>query len=100
MLLGPPVPLKLLAPRAVTLTADRGKVLRLKVSGAFVGHQPLLSITSSDPLVLPNGVTRDFLARMGGMDGNAPGKLDRNEGKVTADGNKTGDLKTIVLTDD
>ena len=48
-----------------------------------------------DSLTLPNGVTRDFRARMGSLDGTAPGKLDKSEGKVTGEGDKAGDLKTI-----
>jgi type IV secretion system protein VirB10 len=44
---------------------------------------------------LPNGVTRDFRARMGSLDGTAPDTLDKTEGKVKSDGNKAGDLKTI-----
>ncbi len=48
-----------------------------------------------DSLTLPNGVTRDFRARMGSLDGTAPGKLDKSEGKVTSDGDKAGDLRTI-----
>ena len=48
-----------------------------------------------DSLTLPNGVTRDFRARMGSLDGTAPDSLDKSEGKVKSDGNKSGDLKTI-----
>jgi hypothetical protein len=48
-----------------------------------------------DSLTLPNGVTRDFRARVGGIDGTAPGDLDRQEGKVTSAGNKAGDLQTV-----
>ena len=32
------------------------------------------------------------------MDGNSPGTLDRAEGKVTADGNRSGDLRTVAET--
>ena len=38
-----------------------------------------------ETLTLPNGVTRHFNARMGGMDGTVDAKVDRAEGKVTAD---------------
>ena len=48
-----------------------------------------------DSLTLPNGVTRDFRARIGSLDGTAPGTLDKTEGKVKSDGNKAGDVKTI-----
>jgi type IV secretion system protein VirB10 len=46
-------------------------------------------------LTLPNGVTRDFHGRIGSMDGNAKDELDRAEGKVKSEGNKSGDAKTV-----
>jgi type IV secretion system protein VirB10 len=48
-----------------------------------------------DSLTLPNGVTRDFRARIGGLDGRASEELDKNEGKVKSEGNKSGDARTI-----
>ena len=48
-----------------------------------------------DSLTLPNGVTRDFRARMGSLDGTAPETLDKSEGKIKSEGNKAGDLKTV-----
>jgi type IV secretion system protein VirB10 len=48
-----------------------------------------------DSLTLPNGVTRDFRGRIGSLDGLATEKLDREEGKVSSDGNKSGDARTI-----
>jgi len=48
-----------------------------------------------DSLTLPNGVTRDFRARMGSLDGRAAETLDKSEGKIKGEGNKAGDLKTI-----
>jgi hypothetical protein len=48
-----------------------------------------------DSLTLPNGVTRDFRARIGSLDGRAPETLDKSEGKIKSEGNKAGDLKTI-----
>jgi type IV secretion system protein VirB10 len=48
-----------------------------------------------DSLTLPNGVTRDFRGRIGSMDGNAKSEVDREEGKVRAEGNKAGDARTI-----
>ena len=48
-----------------------------------------------DSLTLPNGVTRDFHGRIGSMDGNAKDELDRAEGKVKSEGNKSGDAKTV-----
>jgi type IV secretion system protein VirB10 len=48
-----------------------------------------------DSLTLPNGVTRDFRARIGGLDGRASEELDRTEGKIRSEGNKSGDAQTI-----
>lgn len=48
-----------------------------------------------DSLTLPNGVTRDFRARMSGLDGTASETLDKNEGKIKGEGDKAGDLKTV-----
>jgi len=51
-----------------------------------------------DTLRLPNGLTRSFSARMGGVDGNVDVKVDRAEGKVTADSNKSGEGRTVAET--
>lgn len=51
-----------------------------------------------ETLTLPNGVTRHFDARMGGMDGTVDVKVDRAEGKVTADPNRAGDARTVAET--
>ena len=40
-------------------------------------------------------MTRDFHARIGGMDGTSSGELDRAEGTVRSDGNKAGDVRTV-----
>jgi type IV secretion system protein VirB10 len=48
-----------------------------------------------DSLTLPNGVTRDFRARLGSLDGRASETLDKDEGKIKGEGNKAGDIKTI-----
>ena len=51
-----------------------------------------------DSLTLPNGVTRDFRARLGSLDGTAPETLDKSEGKIKGEGDKAGDLKTVGET--
>ena len=51
-----------------------------------------------DSLTLPNGVTRDFRAHVGGLDGRASEELDRKEGTVRSEGNKAGDARTIGET--
>jgi hypothetical protein len=48
-----------------------------------------------DSLTLPNGVTRDFRARMGSLDGRAAEEFDKEEGKIKGEGNKSGDARTI-----
>jgi hypothetical protein len=48
-----------------------------------------------DSLMLPNGVTRDFRATLSNLDGRASETLDRNEGAITSEGNKAGDVKTV-----
>ena len=50
-----------------------------------------------DSLTLPNGISRDFRARVGGSDAEA-GDLDRNEGKIRGEGNKGGDARTVAKT--
>jgi hypothetical protein len=73
-----------------------GTVTQIKRPGRVKGRGELY--VRFDSLTLPNGVTRDFRARVGGIDGTAPGDLDRQEGKVTSAGNKAGDLQTIGET--
>jgi type IV secretion system protein VirB10 len=51
-----------------------------------------------DSLTLPNGVTRDFRARVSQLDGRASEELDRDEGAIRSEGNKAGDVRTIGET--
>src|SRR5580704_9014172 len=51
-----------------------------------------------DSLTLPNGVTRDFRARVSQLDGRASEELDRTEGAIRSEGNKGGDVRTIGET--
>jgi hypothetical protein len=51
-----------------------------------------------DMLTLPNGVTRDFLARVGGLDGGLREGLDRDEGAITGDSDKASDATTVIGT--
>jgi type IV secretion system protein VirB10 len=48
-----------------------------------------------DSLTLPNGVTRDFRARVSSLDGRSNDELDRGEGKIKSEGNKSGDARTM-----
>jgi hypothetical protein len=51
-----------------------------------------------DSLTLPNGVTRDFRARVGSYDGRASEEFDKDEGKIKSEGNKAGDGRTVAET--
>ncbi|MEO8596289.1 MAG: hypothetical protein ABI759_23425 [Candidatus Solibacter sp.] len=70
-----------------------GTVTQLKKPGRAKGRGELY--VRFDSLTLPNGVTRDFRGRIGSMDGNTKNELDRAEGKVTSEGNKAGDARSI-----
>jgi hypothetical protein len=48
-----------------------------------------------DSLTLPNGVTRDFRARLGSVDGRANEEFDKTEGKIKSEGNKAGDARSV-----
>jgi hypothetical protein len=48
-----------------------------------------------DSLTLPNGVTREFRARVSNLDGRASEELDRDEGGIKSEGNKSGDARTV-----
>ena len=50
---------------------------------------------SFDSLMLPNGVTRDFRATLSNLDGRSSETLDRQEGVITSEGNKSGDVRTV-----
>ncbi len=51
-----------------------------------------------DSLTLPNGVTRNFRADLGNLDGRGEETLDREKSKVKGDGNKKGDAETVAGT--
>jgi hypothetical protein len=70
-----------------------GTVTQIKKPGHVKGRGELY--IRFDTLTLPNGVTRDFRARIGGVDGQAAGELDKSEGKVKSEGNKIGDARTV-----
>src|SRR5512133_876060 len=70
-----------------------GTVTQIKKPGRVKGRGELY--VRFDSLTLPNGVTRDFRARIGAMDGRASEELDRTEGKIKSEGNKGGDARTV-----
>ena len=70
-----------------------GTVTSVKRPGKVKGRGELY--LRFDSLTLPNGVTRDFRSRMGSMEGQNPGKVDREEGKVTGEGGKGRDAMAV-----
>lgn len=70
-----------------------GTVTQVKRPGRVKGRGELY--VRFDSLTLPNGVTRDFRARVGSLDGRAPETLDKAEGKIKSEGDKAGDVKTV-----
>ena len=70
-----------------------GTVTKVKRPGRMKGKAELF--IRFDSLTLPNGITRDFRARIGGLDGQATEKLDRAEGTIRGDSNKGGDARTV-----
>ncbi len=70
-----------------------GTVTQVKRPGRVKGRGELY--VRFDSLTLPNGVTRDFRARMGSLDGRAPETLDKEEGKIKGEGDKAGDIKKV-----
>ncbi len=70
-----------------------GVITQIKRPGRVKGRGELY--LRFDSLTLPNGVTRDFRARIGGLDGRASEELDKSEGKIKSEGNKSGDAQTI-----
>jgi type IV secretion system protein VirB10 len=70
-----------------------GTVTQVKKPGKVKGRGELY--VRFDSLTLPNGVTRDFHGRIGNMDGNTKNELDRAEGRVKSEGNKSGDARSV-----
>ena len=73
-----------------------GTVTDVKRPGRIKGRGELY--VRFDSLTLPNGTTRDFRARIGALDGRASETLDKDEGKVRSEGNKSGDARTVGET--
>jgi type IV secretion system protein VirB10 len=73
-----------------------GTVTQVKRPGRVKGKGEIY--LRFDSLTLPNGVTRDFRARISGLDGRSTEELDRKEGKVVSEGNKSGDARSVGET--
>ena len=70
-----------------------GSVTQAKRPGKVSGKGELY--VRFDSLMLPNGVTIDLVGRLGGVDGDNPGQLNRSEGKVTSDGSAGRDAMIV-----
>jgi hypothetical protein len=73
-----------------------GTVTQVKRPGRVNGRGELY--VRFDSLTLPNGVNRDFRARVGSMDGRSSEDVNREEGKIKASGDKGGDARTVADT--
>jgi type IV secretion system protein VirB10 len=73
-----------------------GTITQVKRPGRMKGRGELY--LRFDSLTLPNGVTRDFRARLGALDGRATEELDKGEGKIKSEGNKGGDAQKVGET--
>ena len=71
-----------------------GTVTQVKRPGRIKGKGEMY--LRFDSLTLPNGVTRDFRARIGGMEGGGNNELDREEGKIKGGGSKGEDARDIA----
>jgi type IV secretion system protein VirB10 len=71
-----------------------GTVTASKRAGRVKGRSELY--VRFDSLTLPNGVTRDFRARMGALDGRASEEFDRAEGKIKGESTKGQDAVKVA----
>ncbi|MBL8236894.1 MAG: hypothetical protein JNM66_05715 [Bryobacterales bacterium] len=71
-----------------------GTITSSKRAGRIKGRSELY--VRFDSLTLPNGVTRDFRARMGGLDGRASEDFDRSEGRIKGEGTKGQDAVKVA----
>ncbi len=71
-----------------------GTITSSKRAGRVKGRSELY--LRFDSLTLPNGVTRDFRARMGALDGRASETFDRTEGRIKGEGTKGQDAVKVA----
>src|SRR5260370_29377745 len=69
-----------------------GTITQIKRPGRIKGRGELF--LRFDSLTLPNGVTRDFRARVSSLDSRGGEELDRTEGKIRSQGQKAGHART------
>ena len=73
-----------------------GTVTQVKRAGKVKGRGEIF--VRFDSILLPSGVSREFRARLGAIDGGSNQRLDRDEGKVVAEGSKGRDAAIIAGT--
>ena len=74
----------------------KGTITQAKRPGRVAGKGELY--LRFDSLTLPNGITREFKARVGAIDGSNADTLNRKEGKIVSDPAKGHDMATIGET--
>ena len=73
-----------------------GTITQAQRSGKVKGKGQLY--LRFDSMMLPNGRTIDLTGRPGSLDGSNPGTLNRDEGKVTSDGQQGTDAMVVGTT--
>ena len=74
----------------------RGTITQVKRPGRVRGRGELY--LRFDSLTLPNGVTRDFLGRIGAVEGSGSETLEQKEGKIQSDTTRGHDAATVATT--
>lgn len=74
----------------------RGTITQVKRPGRVKGRGGLY--LRFDSLTLPNGVTRDFLGRVGAVEGSGSETMDEKEGKIQSDTQRGRDAGTVAST--
>lgn len=70
-----------------------GRVTNVKRPGRVKGKGELY--IRFEQVIFPNGIIRDLTGSVGALDGRSPEGFDREEGKISSEGNKGGDARTI-----
>lgn len=73
-----------------------GSVTSVQRTGRIKGRGELY--LRFEQVILPNGVIRDLTGRVGALDGRSPENFDREEGKISASGDKIGDAGDVAQT--
>jgi len=85
---------KIVVPQGSYVT---GTITEVKRAGRALRGKAEMQVRF-DSLVLPNGVTRDFKADLGALDGRNKESANREQSKVTGEGNGERTAKTVATT--